>query len=336
MASSYEDDKFTRYVRDMCRFVNLSTTQARVIDVAITIPYFDRDKQPVTLSATRRLPIPDARIGPVLPDRFDPLLTFPIRIEPNGVVEGRIEFEVPQGVEGSDLDVFAATATVKEARSHLSRRIGADQEVYDAREARSYAGRIGEPRPVLGTRLRRWARWMTGRPLPKLMSLGEAKAEAITIIAEKRQLPPPAPLVRAILEHTHEEEEKARLKVASILPRETIRATPRREVRLAEALGWIVYGEWRRPYLSLPFTAALAGHPPLVELLEELRKRAARGSLTIWGKRGGIFKKIPSSHWSDHALGVPDVVGGVSREDGGLYQDLMLNKAEVEGEWPHE
>lgn len=188
MASSHEGTKMTRYIRDMCRFVNLSTTQARIVEVTVTIPYLDRKKTPVTLSATRRLPIDDVRIGPVLPARFDPFLSFPIRIEPNAVVEGRIEFEIQEGgVDSDDLDLFCAHATIKESRSHKSQKLR-DGEVYDASKQRAYRGRIGEPHAVWRPKLRRlWQRLKGQRPL-RMRTPGEMAEEGACRMTEIERL----------------------------------------------------------------------------------------------------------------------------------------------------
>ena len=158
MASSHENRKRSRYIRDMCRFVNHSHAQARVIDITISIPYIDKRKQPVLLSATRRLPIEDTRIGPIVPARYDPFLSFPIRIEANGLVEGRIEFAIPQeGVDSDDLNLLGARATIVESRSHQTRTV-AEGEVYDALKRKGYRGSLGAPHPVWGPRLRMDAR----------------------------------------------------------------------------------------------------------------------------------------------------------------------------------
>lgn len=188
MASAHDGGKMTRYIRDMCRFVNLSTTQARVADIAMTIPYLDKSKRPVTLSATRRLPIDDVRIGPVLPDRYDPFLSFPIRIEPNAVVEGRIEFEVQEGgVDSDDLDLLLGRAKITETRSHQWREVR-EGEVYDALKRRSYRGRIGAPHPVWGPGLKRLWRRLRGQPIFRMGTPGQMMEEATQRLAEVEKL----------------------------------------------------------------------------------------------------------------------------------------------------
>jgi hypothetical protein len=186
MASSHEDGKMTRYIRDMCRFVNLSTSQSRLIDLTVTIPHLDRSKPPANLYTTRRLPIDDVRIGPVLAARFDPFLSFPIRIEPNEAVEGRIEFEVPAGVESDDLDLFRAWATVREARAHKSKRIY-DGNVYDALKQKMYRGAIGAPSPVWGPRLQRIWRRLRGHRLPPARTIGQMTEDGSHRMAEIQQ-----------------------------------------------------------------------------------------------------------------------------------------------------
>jgi hypothetical protein len=187
MASSHEGGAMTRYIRDMCRFVNHSISQARVIDITMTFPYLDKANRPVILSATRRLPIDDVRIGPVLPSRYDPFLTFPIRIEPNETVEGRIEFEVPEGVRSDDLDLRRAQATVKEVRAQKSRRIR-EGEFYDALKQKVRRGHFGAPHPVWGPRFRRLWNRLKGRPSFRMGTIGQMVEDSKRRMAEIEQM----------------------------------------------------------------------------------------------------------------------------------------------------
>lgn len=92
------------------------------------------------------------------------MLALPLKIEPNSTQEGRIEFEVSPGISAEHLDLLGVTATIKEARSHRSKKVR-ESEVYDARKHKVYRGEIGAPYPVWGPRFRRWRKWLAGRPI---------------------------------------------------------------------------------------------------------------------------------------------------------------------------
>jgi hypothetical protein len=113
---------------------------------------------------------------------------------------------------------------------------------------------------------------------------------------------------------------------------------PKREVSLAEALGWAAYGKWGEPFHGTPFTIALSGGPSIQHLLSLVTAGAREGRLTIWGKRDhpGHYEKIPQSHWEDNELALPDVFGSIATREENPYRNLMLSRTEVEREWPHE
>lgn len=111
-----------------------------------------------------------------------------------------------------------------------------------------------------------------------------------------------------------------------------------RDITLPDALGWAVHGEWGKPF-HVPFvTLNLGVGANTTNLLTRFTQLAREGRLTIWGKRSnpGYFEKIPQSHWRDNQLSIPDMFGSVITSGTDPYRELMLNKVEVEREWPHE
>lgn len=187
--------------------------------------------------------------------------------------------------------------------------------------------------------------WSGGRsadaPLTALAAFVEpARAK---IVAEGLQ-PGSRGVLTAMEDEAAEQQERAWLRLQTILSPDKVkrvRAGKYRDVSLAEALGWAVYGEWGKPWHGTPITAALAAGlgigADIYELLVEFRKRASNGNLTVWGKTSstGVWKEIPASHWDDHELTLADTFGSITTGEHG-YRDLMLSRAQVEGEWRHE
>lgn len=146
--------------------------------------------------------------------------------------------------------------------------------------------------------------------------------------------------IRAIDDEINEQHERALETLGTLLPPDkmvSVRAGVSRDVDLAEGLGWIVYGEWGKPFHGVPFTAALSGID-IRELLAEMTARAAEGKITIWGKElgAGIYKKTAKIYWQSHELTLPDIFGGTDSTGPDAYRDLKLSRRELEGEWPHE
>jgi len=111
-----------------------------------------------------------------------------------------------------------------------------------------------------------------------------------------------------------------------------------RNVTLAEALGWAVYGEWGRPFQVPGISLHLGIGTDPKKILARFTRLAREGKLTIWGKRDdpGYFEKIPKSHWKDNRLTIADIFGSIVASGDDPYRELMLNRADVQKEWPHE
>lgn len=162
------------------------------------------------------------------------------------------------------------------------------------------------------------------------------KAEAYQLAKERANRPNPAALqerkqvvsVRAI-DQANRLASKAQIRQVT---------KPKREVGLAEALGWVVYGKWGGSFHGAPFTVSLGGGPKLDQLLARVTGLASEGKLTIWGKRDdpGHYEQIDQSHWKHSQLQLADIFGSIVAGGENPYRSLMLNCAEVEREWPHE
>jgi hypothetical protein len=83
-----------------------------------------------------------------------------------------------------------------------------------------------------------------------------------------------------------------------------------------------------------------AVEPPM----EQFREAALRGDLRVWGKPafGTLFEEIPSTYWREHGLSVHSALMGrtstiptVQMEDTALFEDVMVNRLEVERTWRH-
>jgi hypothetical protein len=161
--------------------------------------------------------------------------------------------------------------------------------------------------------------------------------EAARIAAQQQTLD----IVRALNDERDEQDKLTQLRLGALLSPSRaadVQAGRYRNVSLAEALGWAVYGEWGRPYhVSGVRTFIGVGTDP-DKLLARFTRLARDGSLTIWGKRDdpGYFEKIPQPHWQGNQLTIADIFGSVVATGEDPYRDLMLNRAEVEREWPHD
>jgi hypothetical protein len=130
----------------------------------------------------------------------------------------------------------------------------------------------------------------------------------------------------------------ARIRKAAELAPDMLGHVLKRDVGLAEALGWAINGEWGKPWHGSSFQAALSGGlggSSVYAILGEFREHAELGNLTFWGKPSGAstWRLIPPSHWVDHELEFANAFGSITT---GEYRDLMLDRAEVVREWPHE
>ena len=151
-----------------CRFANLSETQARFIDVELKIPTTLSQMPIWTLSTsnTHQQPHREAlKALDILPNgRFDRFLDQPIEIPPSGVVEGQIEFEVPNNALlqqygfFNNLEIFKTEIVITERRSGLSKTFPIGS-CYDAKKRMSYRGRVGKPEPVWRMRWNKAKEW---------------------------------------------------------------------------------------------------------------------------------------------------------------------------------
>jgi hypothetical protein len=129
----------------------------------------------------------------------------------------------------------------------------------------------------------------------------------------------------------------ARVRKAAVLAPNLFDSGPRRDVYLADALGWAAYGKWGQPFHGAPFTISLSGSPRIEQLLERVCDLAEGGKLTLWGIRDdpGYYEEIPKLHWEENPLVLADVFGTVISGEENPYRKLMLNRAQVEEAWPH-
>lgn len=139
-------DTLERYILQMCHFANISTIQAREIELALMVPYYDHGREPLRLWATRDEDLPYEDVWKDCRKRFAAKLTFPIRIPPNSTVEGRIEFEVPSGISVREIDWSSPLVQVVEKRAARTLTIKPNH-VFDAVRGQQYRGRIGIPFP---------------------------------------------------------------------------------------------------------------------------------------------------------------------------------------------
>jgi hypothetical protein len=158
-----------------CRIINLSATQARIIDVRMDIPLKDGNVFYIT---SHGFPAPTEEISDrAFAEKFKRTITHletPLTLAPNGMAEGTFTFLWPElhpvSQEGLMFKIAGAgksKLTLFEHRSQQHRTIGGG-ECYDAKEQRRYRGAIGYPRD---TWRHRWARFR-GEVLKRLSRLG--------------------------------------------------------------------------------------------------------------------------------------------------------------------
>ena len=149
-----------------------------------------------------------------------------------------------------------------------------------------------------------------------------------------------AAVAQALDDQINEDDEKTLERLGAILPPDKmadIRAARTRDVTLAEALGYAAYGKWGKPFHGTFMNLGFG--PNINDLLDEFTVLAADGTLTLWGKESasGVYRRVPKTHREGRLLTTTDAVGAAQIAGGAEpYRSLMLNRAEVEREWPHE
>lgn len=116
-----------------------------------------------------------------------------------------------------------------------------------------------------------------------------------------------------------------------------------RNADLANALGYALHADWER---TVGYGIILSGRGALDHTVEKFRLAAEAGDIRAWGRRelGGLYELIEPGFWSDntvdlaalrsfmgHAQTVP--FEGVTTDR--RFYNIMVNRAEVEGVWPH-
>jgi hypothetical protein len=139
---------------DCTSFTNHSITCQRTLDITAYLPYNDKSKPPVVLNYTKLKPTSE-RIGPDTADRYSALLQLPLTIPPLTTVEGRLEFYIPEGIDGTELDPMRIYYEIRERTSGY-KRVLRDHCVYDALRQKAYRGRLQEPYPWRRALVRRW------------------------------------------------------------------------------------------------------------------------------------------------------------------------------------
>lgn len=116
----------------------------------------------------------------------------------------------------------------------------------------------------------------------------------------------------------------------------------RRDTTLSEALAYAALGRWGEKFSKVPLHLAdwESVRPPM----DQFREAALRGDLMVWGKPAAlsIFEQIPHTYWREHSLDVQSLMMGravtsplAEMEATALFEDLMVNRSEVERTWPH-
>ncbi len=277
-------------------------------------------------------------------EEFDRIVAPEVR---ERLARGEIE---SRGKRGLDKDALQRATEPIPAEFWVSAFLQPHGEIALADDDRSFASTAGTDKgpQYRGVILKRsdveqaWpsrtGSWPT--PLSRCVESVRAQCEAARGKGSVGQRDRIAAAAQAIDDELREEEAKALDRLGAILPPDkiaSIKAGVSRDVRLPEALGWIVYGEWEKPFHGTPFTIALS-RVPIGALLAEVVERAGNGRLTVWGKEsdGGVFKRIPRTHWEDHSLALADLFGGTATTGADPYRDLMFSRRELEREWPHE
>lgn len=117
----------------------------------------------------------------------------------------------------------------------------------------------------------------------------------------------------------------------------------RRDASVGQAATWINTFEWgdtvyvRRDSRDID---------PYVKALGDIRQAALDGQITVWGRPApeGMFEKVEATFWRDHYVepttvfdpdsGQPSNTNCIHPRGSTTYYDLMVNRREVEREWP--
>jgi hypothetical protein len=121
------------------------------------------------------------------------------------------------------------------------------------------------------------------------------------------------------------------------------RRTPDRDTHIKEALWYAITGDWDAGAGSMLFGNAHR----LDAVIDRFREAAIDGELRVWGMRqdDGLYQLIEPSFWEsntvDRAALFAFMGAGASTqalngdETGEEFSGIMVNRAEVEGVWPH-
>ena len=116
------------------------------------------------------------------------------------------------------------------------------------------------------------------------------------------------------------------------------KSKPERDVALSEALAFIANGAWGGEF-SLSISAKF--QQAAVNPLRDFRQRAFESKIAVWGhlNPSDIYREIPAEHWSDHEIDPGALLNRYARtwgHDKTNYGHLMVNRAQIEKEWPNE
>lgn len=121
------------------------------------------------------------------------------------------------------------------------------------------------------------------------------------------------------------------------------------DVSLTEAALYAVTGKWGliggKEHFATNKERVLIGNQ-VADWLAEFEQKASDGAVRVWGKpqenSSGPLVEIDALHWRTHeayaisvALGEPKSRQRISMSREGGYDDLRVNRAEFEREWPH-
>jgi hypothetical protein len=106
---------------------------------------------------------------------------------------------------------------------------------------------------------------------------------------------------------------------------------------LGEAMAYMVTGRWGLAIKEV-LREAFEAKPP--DPFESFRRAAHRQKVRCWGRLDPdkLVRKIPTDHWSEHQVDAKALLmNDFARtwgHDGESYVDLMVNRAEIEREFP--
>ena len=124
---------------------------------------------------------------------------------------------------------------------------------------------------------------------------------------------------------------------------------PRHDVSLTEAALYAVTGKWGmiggKEHFATNQERMTVGNR-VADWLADFEQKASDGSVRVWGRpqenSTGPLVEIDALHWRTHeafpisvALGEPQSRQRLSMSREGGYNDLRVNRAEFEREWPH-